>query len=101
MKVFDANFLSILLVPTAPIPNDPETKQPVERAQERIEELVTTLDGQNEKILIPTPALSEFLVLADKDGPHYLAELNKSSVFKIVDFDQRAAGGSRGHDRTG
>ena len=91
MKVFDANFLSLLLVPNAPVPDNPQTGKPVERVQERIEELVRSLDQQSKKILIPTPALSEFLVLVGSDAPRYLAELNTSSVFRIVDFDQRAA----------
>ena len=91
MKSFDTAFLSLLMVPNAWAPRDPATGKPIEKAQERIEELVRLLDEQNEKILILAPALSEFLVLAAEAGPQYLAELNMSSVFRIVDFDQRAA----------
>ena len=91
MKVFDAGFISLLLAPSAPAPIDPKTSKPVERIQQRVEELVSQLDEQGEKVLLPTPALSEFLVLAADDGPQYLTEINRSSVFKVVDFDQRAA----------
>ena len=91
MKAIDSSFLTLLLVPDARVPDDPATNKPTERAHDRVEELVRSLTEDNEKILIPTPALSEFLVIAGKDGPQYLAELNNSSVFRIVDFDQRAA----------
>jgi len=63
----------------------------VERVQERIEHLVSVLQEQRCKIVIPTPALSELLVIAGEAGPEYLAELNNSAQFKIADFDQRAA----------
>ena len=63
MKVFDANFISLALVPNAPVPRDPSSDEPVERPQQRIEELLDRLSSQGEKVLLPTPALSEFLVL--------------------------------------
>ena len=61
------------------------------RAHERIEHLVLLLEARGCKIIVPTPALSELLVLAGEAGPEYLAELNSSACFKICDFDQRAA----------
>ena len=73
------------------MPNDPATNKPAERAHDRVGELMRSLNEEGEKILVPTPALSELLVIASEDGPQYLAELNTSSVFRIVDFDQRAA----------
>lgn len=91
MKAFDASFLSLALVPSARVPDDPSTGKPVERAQKRIEELIDKLSRLGEKILIPTPALSEFLVLAKSDGPVYLNEISQSSVFKIANFDERSA----------
>ena len=91
MKAIDSSFLTLLLVPGAPPPNDPATKEPTERAHDRVEELIRSLNEEGEKILVPTPALSELLVIAGEGGPQYLAELNASSVFRIVDFDQRAA----------
>ncbi len=91
MKLFDAGFISLLLVPSARPPLDPKTGRPAERTRQRLEALIDRLDRQKETILIPTPALSEFLVLAGDDGPRYLAHIEKSSVFKVVDFDQRVA----------
>jgi hypothetical protein len=51
------------------------------------------------KILIPRrrgssfqpPALAEFLILAEKDGPQYLNEIALQSNIYIQSFDQRAA----------
>ena len=42
-------------------------------------------------MLVPTPALSEVLVKAGDAGPQLIEELNSQVVFKIADFDQRAA----------
>lgn len=91
MVVFDTSFLSLLLHPDAKPPLDPSTDKPVERAKERIEHLVESLEKAKEKVVIPTPALSEFLVLAAEAGPDYLAEISTSSVFEVADFDTRAA----------
>jgi predicted nucleic acid-binding protein len=91
MVVFDATTLLYLLDPDAKAPTDPETGQPVGNVKDRIEYLVAQLEKSREKIIVPTPALSELLVRAGEAGPEYLDILNKSAAFKIVDFDQRAA----------
>ena len=69
LVIFDADFLTLLLNPDAVPPIDPATGQPVERASQRIERLVAGLDKSKSKIVIPTPALSEFLVISDESGP--------------------------------
>ena len=91
MVVFDATTLLYLLDPEAKVPSDPETGEPVARVKERIEFLVRELEKGREKIIVPTPALSELLVGAGNAGPEYLDILGKNAAFKIVDFDQRAA----------
>ena len=53
--------------------------------------MLDTLEDNGETITIPTPVLSEFLILAAKDGPKYLAQINKGSVFRIESFDTKAA----------
>jgi predicted nucleic acid-binding protein len=90
MVLFDATTLSLLLHPGAKPPKDAKGN-PVERCSERIEHLVRTLDESKTKIIIPTPALSELLVIAGAAGPKYLSEINGRSCFKVSDFDQRAA----------
>ena len=91
MVSMDAGFIGLLLHPAAKPPNDPATKKPLIRAQDRIEKLVEDLHASNERVVIPTPALCEFLVLAEKDGPQYLAELALQPGFYIRPFDQMAA----------
>jgi hypothetical protein len=91
MVVFDATTLLCLLDPEAKAPTDPETGEPITRVKERIEFLVRELQSAREKIIVPTPALSELLVRTGDAGPEYLDILGRSAVFKIVDFDQRAA----------
>ena len=91
MVVFDATTLLYLFDPEAKAPTDPETGNPVTRVKERIEFLVSGLEKRKEKIVVPTPALSELLVRAGDAGAEYLDILSKTAAFKIVDFDQRAA----------
>jgi predicted nucleic acid-binding protein len=91
MVSVDAGVLSLLLHPGAKPPNDPTTKRPVEKAHERVEQLIDDLDSARERIIISAPALSEFLVLAGPDGPQYLSELALMSHVHIEPFDQRAA----------
>lgn len=90
MVVFDATFLSHLLYPASKAPLDPSTNQPVARAKERIEFLIETLCQSRQKIIIPTPALAEILVVVP--NPQAVLEIIGSSRwFEIYPFDQRAA----------
>src|SRR5438105_288261 len=71
----------------------PDAKPPenVDRAKDRIEYLLTQLKESGERVLIPTPALSEFLVFAGTDGPAYMAAIRDNSIFRIEPFDEKAA----------
>jgi hypothetical protein len=89
--VFDASILVLLLDPEARPPTDPSTDEPVRACKERIEYLISTLERNRTKAIIPTPVLSEVLVRAGEAGPAYLEELSRSAKFKIVPFDTRAA----------
>ena len=53
--------------------------------------LLASLQQQNAKIIIPTPALAEVLVRATKGGPEFLRILSSSRHFRIATFDERAA----------
>jgi predicted nucleic acid-binding protein len=57
----------------------------------RLDYLVKTLEGTRERILIPTPALSEYLVKAGDAATVVLEEIRKNGAFRIVSFDARAA----------
>jgi hypothetical protein len=49
------------------------------------------LDADSERIIVPTPALCEFLVLAGKDGPEYLDKIRGMKTFLVKPFDEMAA----------
>jgi len=91
MVTVDNTFLSLMLYPRAKPPKDPSTKKPVERIEDRIEKLLEDLDSDSEQIILPTPVLSEFLILAAKDGPAYLDRLSVMRNILIKPFDQVAA----------
>jgi predicted nucleic acid-binding protein len=83
MVGFDANFVMIALRPAIPAS--------VDDAEERVQKLLADLQRRNERIVIPTPALTEFLVHAEAAGPKYLEEIQKSSRFKIAPYGIKAA----------
>ena len=70
--MFDSVMLSMFLDPNAKPP------KPIDRPKARVEflVLVQTLSEANSKILIPTPALSEFLTMPDAE--RYLPDLENS-----------------------
>lgn len=57
----------------------------------RLDHLVESLKKRRTKVLIPTPALAEFLVRAGKARERYLNEISNVSTFSIESFDQKAA----------
>ena len=83
MVVFDASILLFIF--------DENTPSSVSRAKERVELLIDGYSNSGEKIVIPTPALSECLVHAGPAGSDWVAMLGKQSCFRIASFDQRAA----------
>jgi hypothetical protein len=90
MVIFDTTFLSQLLYEKSRPPLDPSSKQPIEKAKERIEFLIETLDAARQKIIIPTPVLTELLAVSSKPQ-ELLDEINTSRWFFIHPFDQKAA----------
>jgi len=91
MVVIDSTFLSLMLHPKARPPRDPSTQKPVERIEDRIEKLTEDLDSESERIIVPTPVLSEFLVLAGNDAPEYLNRLGEKKNLLVKPFDEKAA----------
>jgi len=89
--VFDATVLIYIIDENASPPNDPATGQPVENCKERLEYLLTTLQEENAKIIIPTPALGEVLVKAQQAAPDLLRDLTSSKHFRVASFDAMAA----------
>ena len=91
MICVDNTFLTLILHPSARPPDDPNTGQAIERLEDRLNHVKETWEADKEKIAIPTPVLSEFLVLAGEDGSQYLDDIDVSSNFVVLPFDQKAA----------
>ena len=91
MAVLDATTLLHFLEPDARAAIDPATGEPIPDAKARLEGLIAKLKKAKETILVPTPALSEVLVHADKAGPGYLEILHGTARLRIVPFGERAA----------
>ena len=89
--VWDATMLSLLLHQTARIPAAPGSEKPITQARERIEKLLAELGRQKETILIPAPALTEFLYLVEEAGPGYLQTIDKKASFEVAPYDEKAA----------
>lgn len=82
MVVFDANFLIYFL--------DPRIKGGV-GSNPRVDYLVATIQKIGERIIVPTPALSELLVKAGDAGLKYLEIIARSKFFRVAEFGERAA----------
>jgi predicted nucleic acid-binding protein len=91
MVVFDANYLIHLLHPNPGQVIDPQTEKPVDRIKERIEYLVECLDKAQEKIIVPTPVLSEVFSLSSDKAHDYLALMQSTYRFELASFDPMAA----------
>jgi predicted nucleic acid-binding protein len=89
--VFDSTTLMLALDPSAKSPFDTGTDKAVERASERVEHLIETLDANGEQIIIPTPVLAEVLVHAGAAAAGWLNIFNTRSVFRVAPFDEIAA----------
>ena len=87
----DTSILLLVLDPNTKPPLDPDTGEPLVRAGERVEYLIDSLNNDQQKIIIPTPVLSEVLVYAGTAMQKYLQILNSQAVFRIAPCDQKAA----------
>lgn len=83
MDAFDSTFLTFLFVPNAPCA--------VDRARERVDYLIGGIHGSGDRIVIPSPALSELLIAVGHSRKQILHELTHNPKFWIAPFDTRAA----------
>ena len=89
--VFDAGMLILLLQEGARAPVHPKTKDPISRVADRVAFLKETLVESRSKIVIPTPALAEFLVGAGDVLEDYIDRFDSDSYIEVQPFTQRAA----------
>jgi hypothetical protein len=91
MVIFDATALLLLIAPQAAAPRDSKGQQ-ITYAKERIDGEIQALSKSKQKIVVPTPALSEALVRAGAAAAkEYLRAISRSPHFKIAPFDEKAA----------
>ena len=91
MILFDASVLCLTIYAHAGVPLDFKTGKPIDFAKQRVDGLIGDIEKNNDVILIPTPALSEVLVVVAPDVQKYVEELNSQACFKVVSFGERAA----------
>ena len=87
----DNNYLGMLLHPSVKPPLNPNTQKPVTELRERLDALVDRWNKAAARVVVPMPALAEFLVLAGDEGNLYLSELNNLANVYLRPFDLRAA----------
>ncbi|MEX0759090.1 MAG: hypothetical protein WD100_05880 [Tistlia sp.] len=87
----DTSVLLLFLSEDAPAPPDPETREEIPRVRERVNYLIKSLADDRAKIIIPTPVLSEVLVVAGDGDVGYLEIIERQSCFRVAPFDQIAA----------
>jgi hypothetical protein len=63
----------------------------VDRVQERIDYLVQSISQGRGKIIIPSPALAEFMLLAWDKYSEYLTIIRRKAVFEVGGFDDPEA----------
>jgi hypothetical protein len=83
MVAFDSTFLTFLFIPNAPCDT--------ERAKDRIDYLIGSLQGSGTRIIIPSPALAELLIGVGHSRSQILHELTHSPKFLLAPFDTKAA----------
>lgn len=86
----DASVLLHLIDPSLPARPDSSGQVPL-RCQERVNYFIEQCSKNGDRLLIPTPALSESLVQAGDAGPAWLAALHGQRSVRIAPFDEKAA----------
>ena len=90
--VIDTSMLLLFLRPNTPVPRDRDGKLAPKYARERVDNLIAELEKSKTTVVVPSPALAEILVRAThEEARAIVAVMNKSAVFDIVSFDERAA----------
>ena len=89
----DANMLILLFDEHAAAPSDPSTSQPVTHCQDRLRHFLDVYSRpKGAKIVLPTPALTEFLVKVESRlRPAYVDQLRRVRGCRIAPFGDRAA----------
>ena len=91
MKVaFDTATLILSLSPNPGVVRD-RAGNPIPRAKERVEFLLTELSESRTTVIIPTPVFSELLTRSENAASRYFDIISNSKYFRLEPFDARAA----------
>lgn len=80
----------MIINPATSPPDDPATRQPVTRCEERIGLFLEAL-RPTDTLIVATPVLAEVLVRAGAGAPEVLAEIATAARIKVRPFGQKAA----------
>jgi predicted nucleic acid-binding protein len=89
--VLDTSVLLYFLNDQTKPPLDPRTGQEVTRCQVRVRKLIDDLAYADERIIVPTPVVSEALGRAGAAGPQYLQMIDRQRLFRVEAFNILAA----------
>ena len=89
--VLDSSVLIYLVFPGTSAPLDPSTGKPITHCEQRIEGLLEAIDKTGIQLIIPTPVLSELLILAGGGQIELLNALTSKKAVLVAPFDQMAA----------
>ena len=88
--VLDSSTLALLINPNSGVPKDPNTKQQLRYAPERVRHLIDRLSAKD-TLVVPTPVLAEILVKAGEAGPELFEKLSPLARLSFIPFDMKAA----------
>ncbi len=86
----DSSILLHLIDPALPVPVGSDGVVP-DRCRERLDYLIDQMSKNNERLIVPTPVLSEVLVKAGHAGQDWLTVFRGRRAIRIAPFDERAA----------
>lgn len=88
----DTSFLLYLFAEPGEVGTPLQNGQPIPFAKERVAALVSELEKLKATIIVGTPAMSELMIRSGVPaGQQWLAIMKKSTVFKVVPFDEKSA----------
>ncbi len=86
----DNTVLSLVFHPSAKPSANPATGKPIEHCALRVQALIDQHSTRNDTVIIPTPCLSELLVVVP-DFAKVISEIKRSAAFEVAAFDVRAS----------
>jgi len=87
---FDNTFFTLVINADAQAQVNPETNQPVQHYQQRIDALIDRLSANGDQVIIPSPAYAEALCTSE-NLERVLKEIEAYTAIEIRPFDAKSA----------